>query len=99
MPCYMISHVDVTDRERYAEYAAAAVALLDTIGARVLAVGKARSLEGEPMPNHNVIMEFPDEETLLTWYESDEYRAVMTMRHEASSYSQIGVVKGWAGYR
>ena len=95
MPCYLIAHVDVTYRTRYSEYAAAAVQLMEAVHGRVLAVGSAESLEGEPMPNHNVIMEFPDEQSMRTWYESDAYRALIPVRHEASSFSQIGLLKGW----
>ena len=94
MPCYLLAHVDVTDRARYSEYGTAAVQLMEAVGGRVLAVGSAESLEGEPMPNHNVIMEFPDEQSMRTWYESDAYRALVPIRHEALSFSQIGLLKG-----
>jgi uncharacterized protein (DUF1330 family) len=93
--CYLIAHVDVTDRERYADYGTASIPQIEEVGGRILAVGRATTLEGEPLPNWNVIMEFPDEDALTRWYTSDAYRAVIPIRNEASSSSQIGVVKGW----
>jgi uncharacterized protein (DUF1330 family) len=60
-----------------------------------LAAGEVTLLEGPSMPNHNVILEFPDEAAALAWYESKQYQAVLPMRLDASTFSQIAVVNGW----
>ena len=98
MPCYVIAHVEIVDGNRYLDYAAAVVAQIETAGGRVLAAGPADSLEGSLMSNHNVIIEFPDESTATTWYRSDDYQAIIPIRHEASSSSQVAIVDGWPGF-
>jgi uncharacterized protein (DUF1330 family) len=98
MPCYVIAHVEIIDRDRSLEYAAAIVPLIESAGGKVLAAGPANDLEGTPMTNHNVILEFPDEATANAWYWSDDYRKIISIRHEASSSSQVAVVAGWPGF-
>ena len=37
-------------------------------------------LEGEPFPNHNVVLEFPTSEAVDAWYHSDGYQAAIPVR-------------------
>ena len=93
MACYAIGHIEVTDAERYKEYASAVLAQVSRIGGRVLAAGRATALKGSAMPNLNVIIEFPDEGTAMAWYSSDEYQAVRPIRLAATTSSQIALVR------
>jgi uncharacterized protein (DUF1330 family) len=95
MPCYVIAHVEVTDRERYSDYGVAVRGQIAEVGGRVLAAGPATVLEGEAMVNHNVVIEFPDEDVATAWFQSEAYRMVVPILHEASVTSQIGLVRGW----
>ena len=95
MACYVVAHIEVTDRTTYGGYAESVLDQLAAVGGTVLAAGPADVLEGSPMPNHNVILEFPDEVAARRWYESDEYQSIIPIRHRASSSSVIGILPGW----
>jgi uncharacterized protein (DUF1330 family) len=71
------------------------LAQVESLGARVLAAGRATHVEGPAMPNHNVIIEFPDEQTALAWYHSDEYGTIRPIRLAASSSTQVALVNSW----
>jgi Domain of unknown function (DUF1330) len=53
------------------------------------------NLSGTALPNQNVVIEFPDEDTAMAWYRSDEYQAIRPIRLSASSSSQISLLRGW----
>ena len=93
MTCYVIGHIEITDPQRYQDYAAAVMAQVGPLGARVLAAGPANVVEGPSMPNQNVIIEFPDEDTVRRWYDSQEYQAVRPIRLQATASSQIAVLR------
>jgi uncharacterized protein (DUF1330 family) len=93
MTCYVIGHIEITDSHRYQDYAGAVMAQVGAIGAKVLAAGPATMVEGTSMPNQNVIIEFPDEDTVLRWYESEEYQAVRPIRLESTASSQIAMLR------
>src|SRR6478735_181157 len=99
MTCYVIGHIDITDPQRYMDYASAVMEQVQAVGGRVLAAGRARAVEGPELPNQNVIIEFPDEETVMTWYRSETYQGVRPIRLAASSSSQIALMKAWRGVR
>ena len=95
MASYVLAHVEVVDRLAYREYAAAVIQQLAEVGGKILAAGPSQTLEGSAMTNHNVILEFPDEESARRWFESDAYQAIIPLRHAASSSSQVSIVPGW----
>ena len=49
------------------------------------------------MSNHNVVLEFADEATARSWYESDAYQAIIPLRQAASASSQLSILPGWDG--
>jgi uncharacterized protein (DUF1330 family) len=93
MTCYAIGHIEVTDAERYQDYASAVLAQVSRIGGKILAAGRATVLEGAELPNLNVIIEFPDEDAAMAWYASEEYQAVRPIRLQATTSSQIALVR------
>ena len=94
MSCYVIAHIEVTDRTQYMQYAEAAGAQIEAAGGRVLAAGPAAMLEGEPFPNHNVVLEFPASEAVDAWYHSDGYQAAIPVRLRSAATSQLAIVPG-----
>ncbi len=94
MAVYVIAHVCVRDPARFREYQRAAMPTISAAGGRVLAAGRAVKLEGQPMPNHNVIIEFPTQEMAEAWYSSEGYEAAIPVRRESSADGAIGVVAG-----
>lgn len=93
MSAYIIARITVTAPEDYASYASQTVALAERFGGRFLVKGGAQTaLEGN-CPDRHVIIEFPDRETALTWYDSPEYRRILPIAL-SSSQRDIVVVDG-----
>ncbi len=97
MACYVLAHVEVIDWATYGGYATAVLEQLSATGGRVLAAGPASVVEGSPMAGHNVILEFSNEEAARRWYDSDAYQGIISIRHKASSSSQVAILPGWEG--
>ncbi|WP_294613565.1 DUF1330 domain-containing protein [Roseovarius sp.] len=93
MSAYIIARINVTDAEDYQSYASQTVALAEKFGGRFLAKGGPQTqLEGNS-PDRHVIIEFPDRETALNWYNSDAYRQILPIAI-SSSERDIVVVDG-----
>lgn len=95
MPAYMIGRVEVTDLDKWKEYAAAAGPATEKFGGKYIARGGA--LEG--LENHEdegkrvVIVEFKDMETAQAWYQSPEYQAAKALR-EGAGFARFMIVDG-----
>jgi uncharacterized protein (DUF1330 family) len=71
---YWIAHVEVTDAEAYARYAAIATEAITAHGGKFLARGgRYRQMEGKDRPR-NVVAYFPSFEVAVACYESPRYR-------------------------
>lgn len=93
MSAYIIARITVTEPEDYASYASQTVALAERFGGRFLVKGGAQTaLEGN-CPDRHVIIEFPDREAALAWYNSAEYRRILPIAL-SSSQRDIVVVDG-----
>jgi uncharacterized protein (DUF1330 family) len=86
MPAYVIyNQTEMIDPDAWAEYGANVREGLAKFGARVIAsVPDPTILEGEWSGIHNVIIEFPDRETIDRWYISDEYKPQLALRLKAA---------------
>ena len=85
MTHYIVGHIAVRDRERYAQYEAGFMPILNQHGGRVLAVNDAPEvLEGDADGRRLVILAFDDREAALGWARSPEYQALAQHRHAAS---------------
>ena len=94
MTAYVIARINVTDPEDYHTYASQTVALAEKAGGRFLVKGGTQTqLEGNS-PDRHVIIEFPDHETALNWYNSDAYRRILPIAL-SSSERDIVVVDGF----
>lgn len=81
---YWIAHVEVTDAERYALYAAAAGPAIAANGGQFLARGgRYVQLEGNDRPR-NVLARFPSLEAAVACYNSPEYQAALDHARGAS---------------
>jgi uncharacterized protein (DUF1330 family) len=88
--CYIIGDVTVNDPERYKDYAAHTQSTLEPFGGRfIVRGGQVDQLEGSWEPGRVVVIEFPDKESARGWYESDAYREILPIRHEASTGNLI----------
>jgi len=94
MAAYVILNIDVTDKERYAEYSKLAGATLTRYDGKFLVRGgHAETLEGSFEPKRVVVLEFPTLQRAKDWWASEEYREPKAIRQSASSADVI-VVEG-----
>jgi uncharacterized protein (DUF1330 family) len=84
MPAYWIAHVEVSDPERYGEYARRAGPAIEANGGRFLARGgKHKQLEGNDRAR-NVLVEFPSLEAAEACYNSAVYQEALGFARGAS---------------
>ena len=97
MPAYVIGNISVTDPATYADYVPPALATITQYGGMVLAVAdNAELLDGGPMPERTVVLEFPDAAAARRWYRSPEYQAALPIRL-GSSEGRVFLIDGLPG--
>ena len=98
MTAYMVGRVDVTDAEKWKEYAAAAGPTVAAHGGTYIARGGAiEGLENfEDDGKRIVILQFPDMDSARNWYKSEEYQAARAKR-EGAGYARFTLVEGYEG--
>lgn len=98
MTAYVIARVDVSDLDKWKEYAAAAGPTVAAFGGKYIARGGA--VEG--LENHEdegrriVILEFPDMDTARSWYNSEGYQAARAKR-DGAGFARFTIVDGYDG--
>jgi len=96
MPAYLIAMVNVTDAQRYAQYAQRTPAAIAKFGGRfIVRGGRSEVLEGQQRPGRVVVIEFPSFEKAQAFYHSPEYQEAKTFREGAAEASFI-LVDGWS---
>jgi uncharacterized protein (DUF1330 family) len=94
MPAYIVADIQVTDPAAYDDYRPLAAASIARFGGRfVVRGGRVDLLEGEPLPERIVVIEFPDADTARRWYHSAEYQSALKIRQSASS-GRVFLVEG-----
>jgi uncharacterized protein (DUF1330 family) len=86
MAAYIYANVEVTDPAAYETYRAEVPALVAAHGGRFLVRGGAVTvLEGQGVPQRQVILEFPDMAHLQAFYRSPSYQRLIAIRQGAST--------------
>jgi len=80
MSTYVIVEVTQRDPQARERYSAAAAPTLKTYGGEFIATGSLDLLFGEAAFSRGAIIRFPDRDTALNWYNSDEYQALIDDR-------------------
>lgn len=81
MSAYVIVEFTVKDPDVYREkYAATAGKTAVDRGAEVLAAGTWELLDGDTGLSSGVVVQFPDREAALGWYNSPEYQQLIDVR-------------------
>ncbi|MFT5659114.1 MAG: hypothetical protein ACI9KN_002397 [Gammaproteobacteria bacterium] len=84
MTAYWIAHVEVTDADAYAKYAALATAPIEAHGGKFLARGtRTVWLEGKERAR-NVVVQFASVEDAEKCYQSEAYRKALSFAKGAS---------------
>jgi len=87
----MISHVTVTNLEKFQEYLASTRSVAAKYGAKPLAVGSQPELLNGESDGHQMVfvIEFESMEKLHAWHRSDEYQAIVSLRDEGSDQHMV----------
>ena len=97
MPAYIIAQINITDPEKYQEYAKLAAPAGAKYGAKYLVRGGAKTeLEGKIPYQRIVVNEFKDVETAKRFYNSPEYQANIKIR-QAHAVGDILIIEGLDG--
>ncbi|MDZ7670548.1 MAG: DUF1330 domain-containing protein [Gammaproteobacteria bacterium] len=94
MSVYAVAVINIHDRDPYQRYEEGFMDIFAKYQGTLLAVDEAPTvLEGEWPWTRTVLLEFPDENSLHAWYDSEEYQALAQHRF-AGSQASIAMVKG-----
>ena len=94
---YVIGQVEITDVEADKKYPNKAQETVHRHGGRYMVRGGPfESVEGDGPLSRIVVLEFPSYDQAKEWYHSDDYQAVIGLRH-AASYSHMFIVEGHDG--
>jgi uncharacterized protein (DUF1330 family) len=85
---YLLIQLEVHDKPRFLEYAAAARGVAPKFGGRYLSAGRPVGvLEGEGVTCPIVLTEWPSTQAIRDFWESPEYRAAAKLRQGAATVS------------
>lgn len=94
MPAYVVTEINVTDPEGYAQYKELAPASIAAYGGKYLARGgKTEVLEGDWSPTRLVILQFPSMDRAKQWLDSVEYSTARALRHKTAKSNMV-VIEG-----
>jgi uncharacterized protein (DUF1330 family) len=95
---FVIVQISINDRSGYEQYGLAGhQEIFDKFSAKLVAADDAvEVVEGSWPFSRTVVLEFPSQELAHAWYDSDEYQAVVGLRH-ASATSNLVIVSGYPG--
>ena len=95
MPAYVLGDIHVTDPAQFDTYRTPAGASIAQYGGRMLAAGgNAELLDGWPVPELSIIIEFPDVAAARRWYRSPEYQGTALPIRLRSSQGRVFLIEG-----
>ncbi|NRD90161.1 DUF1330 domain-containing protein [Sphingopyxis sp. BSNA05] len=97
MTAYLLGKLQVQHWDWYREYSTTTEPLVAEYGGRYLVKGgNAGHLEGdEPVGDATVLIEFPDRETLLAWYDDPRYAPMRELRRKSGVDCNLMIVDGF----
>jgi uncharacterized protein (DUF1330 family) len=93
---YWIARVDVDNEQGYRPYLAANPAIFEKFGGRFVVRGGRFTLAEGQSRSRNVVIEFPDYDTALACFRSEEYQANIKVRQPHSIVDLI-IIEGYDG--
>ena len=94
-PVYLVVDVKINDVEAYGRYKEKVKPLIESYGGEYLSRGgEINVLENELWEHtRRVLVKFPDKESVMNWYNCEEYQALKKIRMDNAT-STILVVEG-----
>ncbi|MGA9489522.1 MAG: DUF1330 domain-containing protein [Mycobacterium sp.] len=95
---FVIVQIAINDRDKYHQYETADhLQIFDRFGGKVVGIDEdVDIIEGGWPFTRTVLIEFPSKRQARSWYESDEYQAVVGLRH-SSTTSNLVIAAGYPG--
>ena len=94
MSAYFVTQIAIHDEEEYAKYLSACDRVFEKFNGEYLAVDRdPQVLEGRWEYDRMVIIRFPEEKDLKTWYFSPEYQEILKFRLAGAQCDSL-LVKG-----
>jgi len=94
MSCYFIAQIQIHDEDEYRKYLDSVDEVFSKFNGKYLAVDENPVvLEGEWTYSRVIIISFPNENELKSWYESKEYQSIVQHRLKAAKCDTL-LVKG-----
>jgi uncharacterized protein (DUF1330 family) len=91
MSAYLVGHITVKDPRAWGEYVEGVARSLAPFGAEVVFRGRRGSvLAGAHAHERAVVIRFADHATLLRWFESPGYQALVPLRERAADVVIVG---------
>jgi len=82
---YVVGHITVKNAEKWDEYRSKVPATLAQWGAELVLRGqRAAILAGEHAHSDIVVIRFPDQAAVNSWYSSAAYQALIPLRQQAA---------------
>lgn len=92
MTCFITVDLTPTNKEQLIQYSQKAASTVEKFQGQFLVKGEIEKLHGEKTHIMKAIIQFPNEESAINWYNSDEYQALIPLREEGM-ISQFHLVK------
>jgi uncharacterized protein (DUF1330 family) len=92
MSAFIVIDLTVKDAEKLGQYSAKAPATLAKFKGEFLTKGKIEALHGATPFQNKAVIQFPDKESALAWYNSPEYQALIELRNSGmeSQFHLVG---------
>lgn len=92
MAAYLYGNIEIHDPVLYEQYRAIVPAMISAHGGRYLVRGGAVDvLEGDDKVSRQVILEFPDMDSLRAFYYSPEYTSAKGIRQKAATGTLVAI--------
>jgi uncharacterized protein (DUF1330 family) len=92
--CYFLAQIQINNHEEYQKYLDGVDTVFAKYNGKYLAVDSHPTvLEGEWSYSRVILIEFPNEEELRRWYDSQEYQTLVQHRLKAAKCDTL-IVKG-----
>ncbi len=92
-PVHFIAHITVDDPDGYRNYEKGFFPILKPYGARFVTYDdNVTVLEGDRAAGRTIIIEFPSEDVLMQWWNSDDYVELAKLRHASVTTHSVSIV-------
>jgi uncharacterized protein (DUF1330 family) len=95
---FVVVQIAIDDRDTYHQYETAGhLEIFDRFSGKLIGADEnVEIVEGAWPFTRTVLIEFPSKELARAWYESEEYQAVVDLRHDSAT-SNLVIVSGFPG--